>query len=64
MKKLLIGTLVILLTAVGFQKLADSLDTSIKSKAVESERTIAANGDGGGMKPMGDAGGDKGKNKA
>lgn len=66
MKKLLIGALAIVLSAFGFQKLADTLDTEIKSKAIESERTIAANGGagGGGISAAGDKGRGKGKNKA
>lgn len=44
MKKLLIGTLAIMFSAFGFQKLADALDTTIKGKAVEAERVIASNG--------------------
>lgn len=59
MKKLLIGTLAILLSTFGFQKLADTLDTAIKSKAMKAERTIASNGE---IKSKG--GDDKGKNKA
>ncbi len=63
--KLFIGTLAILLTAFGLQKLADKLDTTIKGKAVESERAVASNG---GMTPKagknGGKGGDKGKIKA
>jgi hypothetical protein len=58
MKKLLIGTLAIMFSILGLQKLADTLDTAVKGKAVESERTIAANGG------FSTNGSDKGKTKA
>lgn len=65
MKKLLIGTLAIALSTFGFQKLADTLDRSIKDKAVESERTVATHRDDGGMSAKGsDKHDDKGKRKA
>jgi len=44
MKKILMGFLAVLFVAVGLSKIADLFDTSIKENAVESERSIAANG--------------------
>ena len=61
MKKLLRGSLAILCAAIGLQKLADNLNTDVKSKAIESERVIAGNGSGYG--PKGESG-DKGKSKS
>ena len=46
MKKLLIGTLAIMFSIFGLQKLADALNTTVRSSAVESERMIAANNGG------------------
>ena len=44
MKNLFIGILAILSTIFGLEKLADSFDTTVKEKAIKSERQIAGNG--------------------
>lgn len=46
MKKVLTGILAITFSILGLQKLADKLDTGVKSKAIESDRMIAGNGGG------------------
>ena len=46
MKKILTGILAVAFSILGLQKLADTLDTNVKSKAIESDRNIAGNGGG------------------
>ncbi len=63
MKKLLIGMLAIICSVIGFQKMADKFDVTIKNNAIDSERNIASNG--GGFPPKGRGNdGEKGKKKA
>lgn len=42
--KTAIAILTIILTALGFSKWADSIDTTISNKAIKSERSVASNG--------------------
>ena len=44
MKKLLISMLAIICSVIGFQKMADKFDVTIKNNAIDSERNIATNG--------------------
>lgn len=46
MKKITLSVLVIVLTAVGLRKLADSIDSHIKLHSLESDRDVAINGSG------------------
>lgn len=50
MKKLLIGMLAIICSVIGFQKMADKFDVTIKNNAIDSERNIATNGRNGSVK--------------
>ncbi len=50
MKKLFIGMLAIICSVIGFQKMADKFDVTIKNNAIDSERNIATNSRNGSVK--------------